>query len=197
MRISIADRKSNAKALARLFSSNLTPSYISHAELQGYRAIRPGEWAKDIDSLLYDEISQRLKRPLDGFPARRSWRGVVEAHEGDALVGLAFVTVEHEAAVPFGIIEDIVIDGRLRGAGRGKKMMQWIADQFRQAGLKRAFLESGMNNHRAHELFEHLGFQQVSIVMAKELGKTAADRPARRKKRSTSATKKRVKRRTS
>lgn len=169
MRISIADRNSNPKALAKLFSSNLTPEYISHSELQGYRAIKPGEWAKNIDTVVHDEIAARLRDPLGEFPTKHSWRGVIEAHDNDTLVGVALVTTCYEAATPYGIIEDIVIDRTVRGGGRGEMVMQWILDHFRRAGLKRAFLESGSGNERAHHLFERIGFSAMSVVMMKDL----------------------------
>ena len=48
-------------------------------------------------------------------------------------------------------------------------IMQWILDHFRRAGLKRAFLESGSGNERAHHLFERIGFSALSVVMMKDL----------------------------
>ena len=67
MKISIADRRSNAEQLSRFFAQNLTTSYISHSELQGFRAVRPGVWAANIESVLDAEIRQRLVDPLDQF----------------------------------------------------------------------------------------------------------------------------------
>lgn len=169
MKISIADRNSNLDALVDLFSKNLTDDYISHQELMSHRALGPGKWAPDIADQFHAEIGARLLDPREHFPAQGNWVGVVEAHEGDRLVALALVTVSRDAAVPFGVIEDIVVDGTLRGGGHGTKIMNWIADEFRAAGLKRAFLESGLGNEHAHHLFEKLGFKQVSIVMMQEL----------------------------
>jgi len=34
------------------------------------------------------------------------------------------------------------------------------------------FLESGIQNDRAHHLFERMGFRPVSMVMMQDLGKT-------------------------
>jgi GNAT superfamily N-acetyltransferase len=169
MKISIANKSSDAEALAELFSINLTPDYISHSELQGYRALKPGQWANDIHLQFLREIGERLAQPLKTMPAKGNWRGVIEAHGNDKLVGLAFVTISRESAVPFGIIEDIVIDKTHRGAGLGKEMMLWLIDGLRDAGISRVFLESGLGNTGAHHLFEQLGFKQVSIVMMRDL----------------------------
>ena len=168
MKISIADRNSDAAALAKVFSDNLTTSYISHSELQGRRAVRPGEWTPDIKAVLRSEIQERLTDPTGAFPSDRFWQGVIEARDESGIVGIAFVTLSREANVPFGIVEDIVIDEKLRGHGRGETMMQWMIDEFRRAGVKRVFLESGITNDSAHHLFEHLGFKTVSIVMMRD-----------------------------
>jgi GNAT superfamily N-acetyltransferase len=168
MRISIADRTSDAAALARLFSDNLTPSYISHSELQGPRAVRPGEWTKDIEVVLREEIAERLHEPMDAFPNDKFWRGVIEAREDDELVGIAFVTQSCNANVPFGIVEDVVVAEKLRGQGRGEAILRWIIESLRRRGINRVFLESGITNDSAHHLFEHLGFKTVSIVMMRD-----------------------------
>ncbi len=168
MRISIADRNSDAEALARVFGDNLTASYISHSELQGRRAVRPGEWAKDIKAVLRGEIAERLREPMDTFPPDDFWQGVIEAREGDAVIGIAFVTVSRKAVVPFGVVEDIVVPAQLRDQGRGEAMMRWIIESLARSGIKRVFLESGITNHSAHHLFERLGFETVSIVMMRD-----------------------------
>jgi ribosomal protein S18 acetylase RimI-like enzyme len=163
----IADRGSNADALTELFSASLTASYISHSELQGGRALAPGQWAPDIKAILHREIDSRLREPLKAFP-KRDWFGVVQAFDDGALVGLAFVTVTGSAPTPYGVIEDIVIDSARRKAGFGEKFMRWILDAFAQAGIRRTFLESGITNDRAHHLFERLGFKKTSIVMMRD-----------------------------
>jgi N-acetylglutamate synthase-like GNAT family acetyltransferase len=49
-------------------------------------------------------------------------------------------------------------------------MMAWIMDAFREAGLRRAFLESGGHNDAAHAFFARWGFREVSVTMMAELG---------------------------
>ena len=168
MRISIADRNSDAEALTGVFGDNLTAPYISHSELQGRRAVRPGEWNKDIKAVLRGEIAERLRAPMDAFPPDEFWQGVVEARDGDAVVGIAFVTVSRRALVPFGVVEDIVVPENLRDQGRGEAIMRWIIETLGRSGIKRVFLESGVTNHSAHHLFERLGFETVSIVMMRD-----------------------------
>ena len=168
MKISIADARSDAKSLARLFQDNISAAYISHSELQGPRAVRAGEWVADVEDVFFREIAERLKEPRERFPAGQDWKGIVEAHDGGMLVGLAFVTLSHDAAVPYGIIEDIVVDNSRRGGGLGEQIMRWIFAQMEAAGIRRQFLESGIGNESAHHLFERLGFRMISVVMMRE-----------------------------
>jgi GNAT superfamily N-acetyltransferase len=169
MEISIADKNSNLKSLSQLFARSLTRQYISHSELQGYRALRPDRWAKNVKSVLNSEIRSRLKQPRQTFPRGRDWQGVVHAYEGQRLVGIALVTISQKSVVPFGTIEDIVIDKSLRGGGRGQAIVDWIVKQMLHAGISRLFLESGIGNKRAHHLFERMGFTPVSVVMMRQL----------------------------
>lgn len=169
IRFSIADTTSDAAELARFFQSNLSDEYISHSELQGYRAIAPHKWSTNIVAVLETEIAARLGPPRDIFPPDLIWQGVILGRYGNDLAALALVTLSRRAVVPFGIIEDIVVDANLRGHGLGATTMNWIMDGFREVGLGRVFLESGLNNQSAHHLFERLGFKTVSIVMMQDL----------------------------
>jgi ribosomal protein S18 acetylase RimI-like enzyme len=169
MQISIADINSDAKRWAEFFSSNVTPDYVSHSELQGYRAIKPRIWAPNLTSVLENEIQGRLGRSLMDFPVAADWRGVITATENQQPIGIAFVSTSLRSAVPFGVIEDIIIERDARGKGLGTTLIHWLFEQFQRAKIGRVFLESGIGNERAHELFERLGFEQVSIVMMREL----------------------------
>jgi GNAT superfamily N-acetyltransferase len=56
-----------------------------------------------------------------------------------------------------------------REHGIGKAIVDWVVREAEVLGCARLFLESGMGNHRAHELFERQGFFTCSIVMMKRL----------------------------
>lgn len=169
IKFSIADKSADSAQLAAFFRNNLTDDYISHSELQGYRAVALNKWSPDIGAVLEKEITARLGPPQDDFPTKTSWKGVILGHDGPALVAIAFVTLTHQAAVPYGIIEDVVVCANLRGHGYGAAAMGWIIDNLRKASVQRVFLESGVANTRAHHLFETLGFSTVSIVMMRDL----------------------------
>src|SRR4051812_26337187 len=117
MEIAIADRTSSADKLALLFSANLDYHYISHGELQSRRALGKTKWAPDIHRILREEIQERLGDRMSHFPRNRDWLGVIRACEEASLIGVALVSTVPAAATPFGVIEDIVIEEKRRGAG--------------------------------------------------------------------------------
>ena len=158
----------HARALARLFHKNLTTAYISHSELQGPRALAPDRWAPDIAQSIEREVTGRLGNP-DDAPANgvTQLAGFLKVDAAD--VGVFLVTFSRAAAVPFCILEDIVIDSQRRAGGYGKQCLDWLYGQCRARGYTRVFLESGIDNHRAHNLFKREGFGAVSVVMMKQL----------------------------
>ena len=47
--------------------------------------------------------------------------------------------------------------------------LDWITRECKARGIARMFLESGHDNHRAHDFFERAGFAPVSVVMMKDI----------------------------
>jgi GNAT superfamily N-acetyltransferase len=149
---------SRAAELAVFFARNVGPDYISHAELQGGRALSPTEWQPNLVEILRAEIDTRLAHGT-----------IVVVEEAGVLLALAFVTLADAAPVPFAIVEDLIVSPEARGRGVGKAMLDWIAAEARVRGIRRLFLESGINNERAHAFFEREGFHSTSVVMMREL----------------------------
>ena len=154
-------------AILALFMGQLSPHYISHGELQSPRAIAPGQWSPQ----LADNMALQIEATL-AAPKANAMQRIATAHQGDALVGIAFVSLDEEqrAPTPFAPLDDLVVSPAARGQGLGQALFGWVCAQLRAEGLQRLFLESGIGNHGAHRLFERLGCQPVSVTMMKELG---------------------------
>jgi GNAT superfamily N-acetyltransferase len=163
IRINWCSDRTEAARLAQFFARNVTPSYISHSELQFGRAPAPGQWTADLEAVFKAEIEARL--PCAPGAALR----IASAYAADDLVGMAYVTFNADVPIPFIVLEDIVVDESKRGDGIGQQLMDWILARAKEEGIKRAFLESGKDNHDAHHFFERNGFHQVSIVMMADL----------------------------
>jgi GNAT superfamily N-acetyltransferase len=157
---------SEAEELGRFFASNVTPDYISHAELQGPRALDPQTWVPDLIQTLANEVRQRVEGTKDDATGGTP---IVVARAQARVVGLALVSFFPRANVPYAIVEDLVVAQAERGRGIGKALLQWILERATRAGCERAFLESGVQNEQAHHFFEQQGFRTCSVVMMKPL----------------------------
>lgn len=166
--ISIASEEADPQHLASFFVANLSDDYISHSELQGFRAIGPRKWARNVEDIVRREIRDRLASS-SSRERDKHWKGIIVGHENTELIALAFVSFSRNAAVPYGTLEDVIIDKDRRGKRIGERLVEWIIDDLKQLGIRRIFLESGHSNRKAHEFFERLGFRPVSVVMAQDL----------------------------
>jgi len=157
-----------ARALASLFSDNLKSTYISHSELQGFRALAPGRWAPDISQVLKQELLARVGSAED--PAANGLSMLAAGiSDGADDVGVMLVTFSRAAAVPYCVLEDIVVRTALRDKGYGRQALDWLDGECRRRAIGRVFLESGIDNKRAHEFFERDGFKPISVVMMKSI----------------------------
>src|ERR1043165_4393536 len=80
-----------SRELGGFFAQNVDAQYISHSELQGQRALSPGQWCDGLPDILSREIESRLGQAAGQAPARTS-QPILVAEKQGALVGLSFVT---------------------------------------------------------------------------------------------------------
>jgi len=158
----------DAVRLSRLFADNLTPAYISHAELQGPRAVDTATWSPDIRAILEEDLTSRVDQPLDAVAGEKT-RLLAFGRVGGDFAAVSLVSFNRSAPVAYAEIEDVVVVADARGRRIGHAFMNWIVGQAKQRGITRLFLESGVTNTHAHEFFEEIGFHQVSMVMMKSL----------------------------
>jgi ribosomal protein S18 acetylase RimI-like enzyme len=163
--VSICNGGDDPTELAEFFCDNLTDSYISHSELQSERTTPDGQWAPDIRSIITQEFRDALAQPESARLSAPSWNGIFVARLGRSIAGLAVVLYVRDKPANYGVVEDVVVDGTLRGRGIGTKLINFILEDMRSSGLDRAFLESGKANEAAHELFHKVGFETASVVM--------------------------------
>jgi len=158
-----------ASELGAFFAANITPEYISHSELQGPRALDVGQWRPKLPEIFSNEIAERVGREKGRIHKSEATYPVLSARHDGKLVGLALVSFFPNAPIPYAMLEDIVVDKALRGGGIGKAIINWVTQQAEAAGCDRIFLESGLGNHKAHELFHREGFAETSVVMRKTI----------------------------
>ncbi len=140
------------------------PAYISHSELQYGVAEDIGSWAADR--------AAKARTYVTGLLANTSGDQtmVATATQNGTIVGFALVEISRlNPEQPFATIHDVLFSPSVRGQGFGSALFDWLAEQCRARGVTRFFLESGVDNYRAHHFFEQHGFRQTSIVMMRDL----------------------------
>lgn len=140
------------------------PAYISHSELQYGVAEDIGRWATDRAAKARTYVAGLLSNASDDEVM------VATATQDSVIVGFALVEISRlNPERPFATIHDVLFSPAVRGHGLGSALFDWLAEQCRARGVARFFLESGVDNHRAHHFFERHGFRQTSIVMMRDL----------------------------
>jgi GNAT superfamily N-acetyltransferase len=163
IRIGWCNDRREVGRLAAFFARNVTQSYISHSELQFGRAETPDSWFANLEAIFKAEIEKRVP-----YAPGAQFR-IAGAYSDDELVGIAYITFTADVPIPFIVVEDIAVESSKRGKGIGQEIIDWVFARAKEEGIRRAFLESGKDNHDAHHFFERNGFKQVSIVMMAEL----------------------------
>lgn len=159
---------SDKEALADLFYAHLSENveYISHGEMQmgiGHLVFNGKEYVPQLDA-----------------DTRHLWLTYIEEHmtaEGmavykaedstGALLGFCVMETDSDGGAPFGVLCDILVNDEARGQGVGSRLFSAAEDWFKSRNLKDVYLESGKNNHNAHNFFIRRGFMKVSEVYYK------------------------------
>lgn len=159
---------SDKEALADLFYAHLSENveYISHGEMQmgiGHLVFNGKEYVPQLDA-----------------DTRHLWLTYIEEHmtaEGmavykaedstGALLGFCVLESDSDGGAPFGVLCDILVNAEARGHGVGSRLFSAAEDWFKSRNLKDVYLESGKNNHNAHNFFIRRGFMKVSEVYYK------------------------------
>ena len=131
--------------------------------MQYGRAIDEQTWNPELRAKLLSEFAASC----NGGVSPNQIDGVVIGRLQNEVVLIAVVHVHFETLVPFAVLEDIVVKRECRGQGIATACLRWIETQARALHIRRLFLESGLENDSAHHFFEHVGFNQCSIVMSK------------------------------
>jgi GNAT superfamily N-acetyltransferase len=141
----------------------LETNYISHGEYLEGLSPDGRSWTKDLARRYTDDIRAMLTGVDDEsrLAEARDFKG--------ALLGLAVVAFNNNGAELCWIIEDMAVLPTARGQGVGHAFMTFIAAEAKKAGAKKLMLESGVENHGAHRLFEATGFKLYSKVFVRSV----------------------------
>lgn len=159
---------SDKEALADLFYTHLSENveYISHGEMQmgiGHLVFNGKEYVPQLDAdtrhLWHTYIEEHMT--AEGMAVYKA-----EDSKG-ALLGFCVMETDSDGGAPFGVLCDILVNAEARGQGVGSRLFSAAEDWFKSRNLKDVYLESGKNNHNAHNFFIRRGFMKVSEVYYK------------------------------
>jgi GNAT superfamily N-acetyltransferase len=81
---------------------------------------------------------------------------------GDRIAGMfALLVMDNigHCGAPSAIVEDVIVDEELRGAGIGRRMMQAALEMCREKGCYKMTLSSNRNREAARRFYQALGFE--------------------------------------
>ena len=84
-----------------------------------------------------------------------------------SIAGFCVLEDSEDGGDHFGVLCDILVNPDIRGRGIGSALLDAALGWFASRGLKDVYLESGKDNHPAHEFFMSKGFFKVSEVYAR------------------------------
>lgn len=155
----------DAEAVAQFMADNMDPAYISHGELMDGRALTLSRWNPDLKKILVNELNQ--VQYIDGESLDKLTLAV--AKKDGAMVAVALVELETGAGGGYAILSDLIVDSKWRDSGIGNTLLSWLEAQLQARQVTRVFLESGLENTRAHRFFHQQGYATCSVNMLKEL----------------------------
>lgn len=153
------------QTLCEMFLKHITahPEYISHGEIQ--MGVGEGEFE---DGVLVARPSARARecwmRYIHGDMTADDAAVFKAVSTTGDIIGFTVAEIQEDGAEPFGMVCDVLVDESLRCGGVGTALLQTALGWFKEMGIKDIYLESGLNNHAAHEYFMRRGFLKVSEI---------------------------------
>lgn len=149
--------KTRVKELVDFFITHKTDSYISHGEMMSGRAIDTHHWNPDLDVILTEQLLKDFNS--DG---NSKLNILIAENENAEIVGMMVFNVINSPFKKYAILEDMLLDQSVRGQSLGSKLLEKAIEESKKWNISFILLESGVNNHGAHQFFNRYGFKKVS-----------------------------------
>ncbi|WP_160139892.1 GNAT family N-acetyltransferase [Chryseobacterium sp. c4a] len=149
--------KTRVKELVDFFITHKTDSYISHGEMMSGRAVDSHHWNPDLDIILTEQLLTDFNS--DGSSKLNI---LVAENENEEIVGMLVFNVINSPFKKYAILEDMLLDQSVRGQSLGSKLLEKAIEESKNWHVSFILLESGVNNHGAHQFFNRYGFKKVS-----------------------------------
>lgn len=114
---------------------------------------------EDDGSVLDLEEAIRIFTRMDHYPDYGIYIATLDEKTVGTFALLIMDNLGHRGT-PSAVLEDVVVDGSLRGKGIGKQMMEYAHELCRQKGCYKMTFSSNRNREAAHRFYESLGFKR-------------------------------------
>jgi GNAT superfamily N-acetyltransferase len=101
--------------------------------------------------------------------AASSVHGIVAERAGEGVIGIANYIVHENTSTltPVCYLQDLFVDPKLRAAGVGKQLIDWLVAEMKAQGWSRLYWNTKENNYRARGLYDkytpHSGFLRYVV----------------------------------
>ena len=96
---------------------------------------------------------------------------VIVAKDGEAIAGSAFIFY-HPAPMygrPYAMLEDMVVDERVRGKGVGSNLMEKVIELAGKRRCYKIIFNSGFDREKIHQFYEKIGFKKWGLEFRMDL----------------------------
>ncbi len=140
---------------------NLTCREIDETDLPAVLALY-AQLGEDDGRVLSAEEAQTIYRRMRAYP---DYRIYLAEQDGRAVGTFALLVMDNlgHLGARSAVLEDVVVDSRLRGAGIGTKMMDFANRLCLDKGCYKMTFSSNRNREAAHRFYESLGFRRHGI----------------------------------
>ena len=155
----------DVQRLADLFIGHITAhrEYISHGEIQmgvGKCRLQDGHLTTEPAEEAREKWVRYICGNINGGDEACVW----VAEEDEKIIGFCAAEIQEDGDKPFGVLCDLFVSQESRGSGTGDRLMKTAISWIREKGVSDIYLESGKDNHPAHEFFKRRGFHLVSEI---------------------------------
>ena len=144
-------------ALCEFFSALIEAhkAYISHGELQMGIATDRGQLAQDYKTKWLQYLDRQ---------SGNTENTILLYEEKGEIVGFTLFGISNDGAEPYGVVFDLGVAPAHRGKHIGQQLLTQALDSLKAQGIQNCYLESGIDNHSAHDFFRKNGFTAVSEI---------------------------------
>lgn len=95
----------------------------------------------------------------------------IYCYEKDGVIGI--VTITKRLTFFYGgkvaIIEDLVIEEKIRNKGIGKRLVDFVEQRMKQEGIRGIELSSDFHRNQTHRFWERMGYKKLAYQFRKNL----------------------------